>query len=259
MITPYKDKDSGKKEQVAQMFNNIARRYDFLNHFLSLGIDKLWRKKTIRKLKGISENPKILDVATGTGDLAIAALKLNPQKVIGIDISEQMLSFGIKKIQKKNLQHIIELRKGDSENLEFENDSFDGITVAFGVRNFENLSKGISEMFRVLKPKGKTIILEFSKPKVFPVKQIYNFYFKFVLPLFGKIISNDQSAYTYLPESVNEFVCGDTYLPESVYHFPERNEFINELEKVGFKNCTYKPLSFGIAMLYSGYKSENKL
>ncbi|NOQ26375.1 MAG: bifunctional demethylmenaquinone methyltransferase/2-methoxy-6-polyprenyl-1,4-benzoquinol methylase UbiE [Bacteroidales bacterium] len=222
------------------MFNNIARRYDFLNHFLSLGIDNLWRKKAIKCISSIASNPLILDVATGTGDLAIAALKLNPQKVIGIDISTEMLNVGIKKIKRKGYQNLIELKKGDSENLEFDDNTFDGITAAFGVRNFENLDKGLSEMYRVLKPKGKIVILEFSKPRVFPVKQFYNFYFKAILPLLGKIISKDDSAYTYLPESVNQF--------------PERELFIQKLEQVGFKNCSFKPLSFGIASLYWAYK-----
>lgn len=240
MITPYKDNKSGKKEQVAQMFNNIARRYDFLNHFLSLGIDNIWRRKAIHCLKDISAEPVILDVASGTGDLAIAALKLNPKKIIGIDISEEMLNIGIQKINKKGYQNIIELKKGDSENIEFDNDFFDGITVAFGVRNFENLNKGLSEMYRVLKPGGRAVILEFSKPRLFPVKQLYDFYFKAVLPMLGKIISKDSSAYTYLPESVNAF--------------PEREQFIQELENLGFKNCTFKPLSFGIAMIYVGLK-----
>lgn len=240
MITPYKDNKSGKKEQVAQMFNNIARRYDFLNHFLSLGIDNLWRKKAIKCISDIASNPLMLDVASGTGDLAIAALKLNPQKVIGIDISTEMLNVGIKKIERKGYQNLIELKKGDSENLEFDENTFDGITAAFGVRNFENLNKGLSEMYRVLKPKGKIVILEFSKPRIFPVKQFYNFYFKVILPLLGRIISKDNSAYTYLPESVNQF--------------PERELFIQKLEQVGFKNCSFKPLSFGIASLYWAYK-----
>jgi demethylmenaquinone methyltransferase/2-methoxy-6-polyprenyl-1,4-benzoquinol methylase len=240
VITPYKDNKSGKKEQVAEMFNNIAPHYDFLNHFLSLGIDNIWRKKAIKRLVGIVPNPFILDVASGTGDLAIAALKINPQKVIGIDISEEMLNVGIKKIKRKGFQSKIELKKGDSENLEFDENTFDGITAAFGVRNFENLNKGLSEMYRVLKPKGKIVILEFSKPRVFPVKQLYNFYFKVVLPLLGKIISKDNSAYTYLPESVNQF--------------PERELFIKKLEEVGFENCSFKPLSFGIASLYWAFK-----
>ena len=240
MLTPYKNNESGKKEQLAFMFNNIARRYDFLNHFLSLGIDKIWRRKAIKMLEGISSNPILLDVASGTGDLAIAALKLNPKQIIGIDISEEMLRFGMEKIKRKNLDQIIELQKGDSENLEFENELFDGITVAFGVRNFENLSKGLSEMYRVLKPEGMVAILEFSKPKSFPIKQLYNFYFKSVLPFIGKIVSKDNSAYTYLPESVNRF--------------PERKLFIDEMEKVGFKNCNYMQLSFGIASIYSAKK-----
>lgn len=240
MLTPYKNNSSGKKEQVAFMFNNIARRYDFLNHFLSLGIDKIWRRKTINTLKGISESPVLLDVASGTGDLAITALRLKPQKVIGIDISEEMLRFGKEKIKKKGLDHLIFLQKGDSENIEFQDNYFDGVSVAFGVRNFENLNKGLSEMFRVLKPGGKVAVLEFSKPKSFPVKQVYYFYFNRILPLIGKIISKDQSAYTYLPESVNQF--------------PERDEFISELESVGFKDCKFRALSFGIASIYSAVK-----
>lgn len=240
MITPYKNNKSGKKEQVAQMFNHIARRYDFLNHFLSLGIDHLWRKKTIQCLKDISPNSVILDVASGTGDLAIAALKLKPRKIVGIDISEEMLNIGITKIQKKGFQNIIELKKGDSENLEFNNDFFDGVTVAFGVRNFENLSQGLSEMHRVLKPGAKAVILEFSKPRVFPVKQLYHFYFKVILPLLGKAISKDSSAYTYLPESVKAF--------------PETEQFVHLLTKVGFKNCIIKPVSFGIATIYTALK-----
>jgi demethylmenaquinone methyltransferase / 2-methoxy-6-polyprenyl-1,4-benzoquinol methylase len=240
MLTPYKNNKSGKKEQVALMFNNIARRYDFLNHFLSLGIDKIWRRKTIKTLRGIVSNPILLDVASGTGDLAITALKLNPKKIIGIDISEEMLRVGKEKIKKKKLEDIITLQKGDSENIEFESNFFDGVTVAFGVRNYENLNKGLSEMYRVLKSNGKIAILEFSKPKSFPVKQIYNFYFKSILPLVGKLVSKDNAAYTYLPESVRQF--------------PERDLFIKELVKVGFKNCSFIPLSFGIASIYSAEK-----
>ena len=240
MLTPYKNNKSGKKEQVALMFNNIARRYDFLNHFLSLGIDNIWRRKAINTLKGISSSPILLDVASGTGDLAITALKLNPKKVVGIDISEEMLRYGKKKLEKKGLDHVISLQLGDSENIEFNNDYFDGITVAFGVRNFENLNKGLSEMYRVLKSNGKLAVLEFSKPKSFPIKQLYNFYFKRILPFIGKVISKDNSAYTYLPESVIQF--------------PEGKDFIVELEKVGFKNCKTRALSFGIATIYSAKK-----
>jgi len=240
MLTPYKDKESGKKEQVAHMFNNIARRYDFLNHFLSLGIDKIWRRKTIRSLKSIPSDSNLLDVASGTGDLAIAALKLKPQKIVGIDISEKMLGIGMDKIKKKKLDQIISLQQGDSEDIRFEENYFDAITVAFGVRNFENLTKGLSEMYRVLKPNGRVAILEFSKPKQFPLKQIYNFYFKRMLPFIGKIISKDYAAYTYLYDSVSQFSEGE--------------QFIDELKKLGFKNCTYKKLSFGIASIYNANK-----
>ncbi|MBI9053850.1 MAG: bifunctional demethylmenaquinone methyltransferase/2-methoxy-6-polyprenyl-1,4-benzoquinol methylase UbiE [Bacteroidales bacterium] len=240
MLTPYKNNESGKKEQVASMFNNIARRYDFLNHFLSLGIDKIWRRKTIKSLNGIPKNSILLDVASGTGDLAIAALKQKPKQIIGIDISQEMLNVGIDKIKKKKLDHIISLQKGDSENIKFEDNHFDAITVAFGVRNFENLSNGLSEMNRVLRPEGKIAILEFSKPKQFPVKQIYNFYFKRMLPFIGRVISKDYAAYTYLYDSVNQF--------------PEGSQFIAELEKVGFKDCKSRKLSFGIASIYSANK-----
>lgn len=239
MIKPYSNQQSGKKEQVAAMFNNIASRYDFLNHFLSLGIDKIWRKKAINCLKDISAS-RILDVATGTADLAIESLRLNPENVIGIDISDQMLEVGLQKIKKKNLTGIISLQKADSENIPFSDNSFDAITVAFGVRNFENLNKGLSEMYRVLKPKGRAVILEFSKPYKFPVKQFYTFYFKVILPLIGRVISNDKSAYTYLPDSVMQF--------------PEKDEFINKLKSVGFTDCSYKSLSFGIASIYLGNK-----
>ncbi|MGM0406452.1 MAG: bifunctional demethylmenaquinone methyltransferase/2-methoxy-6-polyprenyl-1,4-benzoquinol methylase UbiE [Bacteroidota bacterium] len=240
MLTPYKDQKSGKKEQVALMFNNIARRYDFLNHFLSLGIDKLWRKKAINCLRDIEVNSKILDIASGTGDLAIQALKLKPEKIIGIDISSEMLKIGHEKIKQKKLDKIITLQKGDAENLEFADQYFDGITVAFGVRNFENLQKGLTEMYRVLKPGGQVVILEFSKPGSFPVKQFYQFYFHFILPVIGKLVSKDQSAYTYLPESV--------------HLFPEKLQFISELEKAGFENCTFKELTFGIATIYEAEK-----
>jgi len=236
---PYSNQQTGKKEQVAAMFNNIARRYDFLNHFLSLGIDIIWRRKAINRLKDI--HPKqILDVATGTADLAIEALRLNPERILGIDISDQMLELGKQKIRKKNCNHIIDLQKGDSENIQFSDHSFDAVTVAFGVRNFENLEKGLSEIFRVLKPKGRLIVLEFSKPNRFPVKQFYHFYFKVVLPLIGRIVSKDKSAYTYLPESV--------------MRFPEKVNFINLLEQIGFKKCSFQSLSFGIACIYIGNK-----
>ena len=167
-VKPYYKEDQSKKEEVAEMFNNISKRYDFLNHFLSMGIDKIWRKKEIKILG--ENNPKvILDIATGTGDFAVEALKLNPTKIIGIDISQGMLDVGIEKMKKKKVDHIIELKLADSESLPFEDNYFDGYTVGFGVRNFENLEKGLSEMLRVLKPNGKAVILEFSKPKKFTI------------------------------------------------------------------------------------------
>lgn len=221
------------------MFNSIAPRYDFLNRFLSLGIDRGWRKKAIRSLKDI-EPKYILDVATGTADLAIEALKLNPVKVTGVDISSLMLKVGDDKIRAKNLTHKIELVKGDSEHLLFADNSFDAITVAFGVRNFEHLQKGIDEMYRVLKPGGKIAVLEFSKPKSFPFKQIYNFYFSAILPTWGGIISKNKNAYTYLPESVQ--------------HFPEGTEFIAYLNRSGFKEAKSNTLTFGICSLYTALK-----
>lgn len=234
-VIPYKENTSSKKEQVATMFNNISKKYDFLNHFLSLGIDILWRKKAIRLLKK-SQPKHILDIATGTGDFAIEALKLNPNKIIGIDISEGMLAVGKEKIKNKKLQDIIELKLGDSEKLDFDDNVFDAYTVGFGVRNFENLEKGLSEMLRVLKPNGTGIILEFSKPKSFPIKQLYNLYFNELLPRIGKLISKDDTAYTYLPESVNAF--------------PEGDEFVKILRKLGYKNINAIPLLFGIASIY---------
>jgi len=232
-------KTESKKQQVRTMFNNIAHRYDFLNHFLSVGIDYSWRRKAI-KIIG-KNNPKtILDVATGTGDLAIAAMKLNPEKIIGIDIAEDMVEVGKKKIRKKNLEQIIQLQTGDSENIQFNDNYFDAAMVAFGVRNFENLEKGLSEMYRVLKTGGEVMILEFSKPAKFPVKQFYNFYFRYILPFLGRLISGDKAAYTYLPDSVSEF--------------PHGKEFLNILTKVGFKDPIHKPLTFGIASIYTGRK-----
>ncbi|MBP6335747.1 MAG: bifunctional demethylmenaquinone methyltransferase/2-methoxy-6-polyprenyl-1,4-benzoquinol methylase UbiE, partial [Bacteroidia bacterium] len=204
IIAPYKNSNLNKKQQVAKMFNNIAWRYDFLNHFLSFGIDRYWRKQAISHLKK-SKPGVILDVATGTADLAIAALKLNPVKVYGIDISEDMLNIGRQKLIKKNLRGKIELLESDSENLIFEDNKFDAITVGFGVRNFENLEKGLSEMLRVLKPDGKAVILEFSKPKSAIVRQFYSFYSSKICPWLGKVISKDAAAYTYLNESVEAF------------------------------------------------------
>ena len=238
-VLPYKDKDTSKKEQIAAMFNSISGKYDFLNHFLSLGIDVLWRKRAVRLLK--KHQPKlILDVATGTGDFAIEALSLNPEKIIGVDISEGMLSVGREKLIKKNLTKKIELLSGDSEVLPFDDNFFDAVIVSFGVRNFENLEKGLSDMLRVLKPGGKVVILEFSKPKSFPFKQIYQFYFQWILPKIGKLISKNHAAYTYLPDSVEAF--------------PDGDDFLNILNKIGFQKNQCTPLTLGISSIYSGSK-----
>lgn len=238
-VLPYKDKSDTKKKQVAEMFDSISGNYDFLNHFLSLGIDIRWRKKAIKMLKDLKPK-QILDIATGTGDFAIESLKLSPEKVIGVDISEGMLNVGRKKMKNKGYSNIIDMQSGDSENLHFEDNTFDAVIVAFGVRNFENLGKGLSEMYRVLRPGGRAIILEFSKPTVFPFKQLYNFYFRWILPKIGKVVSKDNAAYTYLPESVNEFPFG--------------NDFLKILDKTGYKNTKCKPLTLGISSIYVGEK-----
>ena len=238
-ILPYKDSSEGKKEQVATMFDNISKRYDLLNHVLSLGIDVIWRKKAIKMLR--DDHPKlILDIATGTGDFAIEALALHPEKIIGVDISAGMLEEGRKKLKKKKLEDRIELQMGDSEKLLFPENKFDAVIVSFGVRNFENLEKGLADMFRVLKPGGKTVIVEFSKPEKFPMKQGYNFYFKHILPRIGKLVSKDNDAYTYLPESVQAFPYGE--------------KFLDILKEIGFKNVKCKPLTFGISAIYIGEK-----
>ncbi len=237
---PYSDSTVSKKEQVELMFDNISGKYDFLNHFLSGGIDILWRKKAVKILK--SYHPKfILDVATGTADFAIEALATQPDKIIGIDLSEGMLSHGREKLKNRKLDHIITLIKGDSENLPFEANTFDAVIVSYGVRNFENLEKGLANIFKVLKPNAPLIVLEFSKPKSFPIKQIYNIYFKFALPLIGKLISKDASAYTYLPESVEKF--------------PDGTQFTDILTKLGYKSCQNIPLTFGISSIYVGQKT----
>ena len=238
VVKPY-DSGKSKKEEVAQMFNNISANYDFLNHFLSLGIDHLWRKKAVKQLQ--KQQPKvILDLATGTGDFAIACLALNPEKIIGMDISSGMLEVGKQKMKKRAFDNIIDMQLGDSENMPFEAATFDAITVGFGVRNYENLEKGLSEMLRVLKPGGQAVILEFSKPKAFPVKQLFGFYSKVLIPLFGKYISKDERAYTYLPESVAAF--------------PEGTDMMNVLQKVGYHAHKQIRLSGGIASIYIGQK-----
>ena len=221
------------------MFNNIAPRYDFLNHFLSFGIDKIWRRNAIRLL--MTHSPvEILDVATGTGDFAIAALKTGARHVTGIDISDAMLEVGRSKIETLGLRDRIKLEKGDSEALNFEDNSFDAVTVAFGVRNFEDLPRGINELFRVLKPGGMVCVLEFSKPKKFPVKQFYGFYSFYILPFLGRLFSNDRSAYQYLPESVELF--------------PDGEDFLAILKKSGFSETRQYRQTFGVATIYTGMK-----
>lgn len=239
VVKPYNSDDSSKKEEVAEMFNNISKRYDFLNHFLSLGIDKLWRKKAIRQLVDVQPK-RILDIATGTGDFAVAALKLDPEEVVGVDISQGMLDMGIKKMKKRGYEDIITMTLGDSEKLPFDDDSFDALTVGFGVRNYENLEKGLSDMLRVLKPGAKAVILEFSKPKKFPIKQLFGFYSKRLIPFFGRLISKDKRAYAYLPESVAAF--------------PEGEAFEEIMTKTGYKYVHSIPVSGGIATIYCGIK-----
>lgn len=238
-VTPYPGQDGSKKEQVARMFDNISPKYDLLNRVLSFGIDQYWRKVAIGMLR--SQNPKhILDVATGTADFAIAALALNPQKVIGVDISAGMLDMGRVKLKERNLNERIELVQADSARLPFSDQQFDAATVAFGVRNFEVLGDGLADIYRVLRPNGKLIVLEFSKPTLFPVKQLYYLYSRYVLPLIGRTISRDKTAYTYLPESVAAF--------------PEGKDFLDYMERAGYRNLQQKRLTFGICSIYSGQK-----
>lgn len=239
-VVPYHPDSGTKKEQVADMFNNISKTYDFLNHFLSLGIDVIWRKKAINELKEVK--PKLmLDVATGTGDFAFEALSiLKPEQIIGVDISQGMLDIAQQKIEKRGKSGQFEVKLGDSEKLPFEDNQFDAVTVAYGVRNFEDLEKGLADMQRVLKPGGKAVILEFSKPKVFPIKQLYWFYFTCITPAIGKIFSKDARAYSYLPESVKVF--------------PGGRDFTAQMDKAGFKNTKCRPLAFGICSIYSGTK-----
>lgn len=238
-VAPYQDSDKNKKQQVEQMFDNIAPKYDFLNHFLSLGIDKLWRRKAVRILQKYQPK-RILDVATGTGDFAIASSRLDVDEIVGFDLSEQMIRVGEAKVKKLALDSLIHFRKGDSENMPFEDDSFDAITVAFGVRNFETLQNGLNEFRRVLKRNGVAIILEFSKPKHFPFKQLYRFYFFHILPFIGGLVSKDSSAYSYLPESVMAF--------------PDDQDMLTILSGTGFNQVRQHRLTFGIATIYVAQK-----
>lgn len=231
-----------EKNEIELMFDSIAWRYDFLNHFLSFGIDRIWRKKAI-KIIGRTHKPSfILDVATGTGDLAIASLRLNPTKVTGIDISNKMLEAGQNKIDRKGLSERIELISGDSEKIGFDDNYFDVAMVAFGVRNFRNLLKGLCEMHRVIQPGGLIMILEFSKPVTFPFREVFNFYFLNILPFFGRLFSKNKRAYRYLPDSVMSF--------------PDNEVFIKFLNKAGFRDVRQKKLTFGVATIYTGIKTE---
>lgn len=238
-VTPYKNSELGKKEQVTKMFDTISKDYDGLNRVISFGIDIKWRKRVVAILK--KERPRsILDIATGTGDLAIALVKTGAQKIVGLDISPGMLAVGKDKIKHKNLDSTIEMVVGDSEKLSFEDNSFDAVTVSFGVRNFETLETGLSEILRVLKPKGTLVILETSVPTKTPYKQGYHLYTKYMLPLIGKLFSQDNSAYGYLSESAAVFPHGQT--------------FNNILLKIGFIEVTNKPQTFGVASIYVAKK-----
>lgn len=231
--------ERGKKEQVKEMFNSISDTYDRLNHVLSLGIDKRWRRKAVEILANDKPN-KILDIATGTGDFAIKLHECLGAKITGVDISEGMLQVGRKKIKDSNLESYIDLELGDSEYLCFSDNSFDAVTVAFGVRNFENLEKGIREMYRVTKENGKVVILEFSKPVNFPFKQLYSLYSFHILPILGGLFSKNRDAYIYLPESVRKF--------------PDGKEFLEVMRDCGLSNCCQKRLSLGIVTIYIGEK-----
>lgn len=239
IITPYKSSTQGKKEQVAQMFDAISGNYDSLNRVISFGIDVKWRKKVVELVS--EKNPKtILDIATGTGDLAIMMVNTTAEKIIGLDISQGMLDVGIKKITSKNLNHKIEMLNADSEAMPFEDNSFDAITVAFGIRNFENLDKGLSEILRVLKPNGVFVILETSNPTKTPYKQGYFLYTKYLLPIIGKLFSKDKVAYGYLSESASVFPFGEA--------------LNNILKKNGFIEVLAKPQTFGVATIYTATK-----
>jgi demethylmenaquinone methyltransferase/2-methoxy-6-polyprenyl-1,4-benzoquinol methylase len=238
-VKPYNNQSGTKKEQVAEMFNRIAPRYDLLNRLLSFGVDRIWRRRVINLLTDL-KMPYILDVATGTGDLAIEAAKLKTTLIYAVDISSEMLSVARTKVLKRGLQHTVFLKEGDSEALPFDKNTFDAVTVAFGVRNFGDLNKGLSEITRVLKPGAKLIVLEFSKPSVFPIKQLYNFYFSYVLPLWGGLISGDKAAYKYLPASV--------------MNFPEGEQFSDELRKAGLLPTREWRQTFGVATIYVAEK-----
>jgi len=238
-VIPYKESELGKKEQVTQMFDNVSSNYDFLNRILTFGIDVSWRKKVVKFVT--DQNAKtVLDIATGTGDLAIMLAQAKIDKVTGLDISEGMLAVGKKKVAQLNLENKIEMVLGDSEKLPFQDHAFDAITVGFGVRNFEDLEKGLSEIYRVLKPKGSFVVLETSQPTKFPIKQGFTFYSKYIIPTVGKMFSKDKNAYSYLPESAAVFPYGEV--------------FNNILLKIGFKSSKVYPQTFGAATIYQAIK-----
>lgn len=238
-VTPYKNTKRTKKEQVTAMFDKVSGNYDALNRLMTFGLDVKWRKRVVSIIKPRSPQ-HILDIATGTGDFALMLAKLNPKKIIGLDLSAGMLAVGKKKVEDKNLSHLIEMVQGDSEDLPFKDNTFDAITVGFGVRNFENLDKGLQEIHRVLAPKGIFVVLETAQPEKFPMKQGYKFYAKYIIPTFGKLLSKDKRAYEYLPESAATFPYGE--------------EFNNILTKNGFNNTTDQPLTFGVASIYTATK-----
>jgi len=241
-ITPYKDSSLSKKDQVTQMFDNISGSYDGLNRVISLGIDVKWRKKVVELVA--RKNPEnILDIATGTGDLAILMTQTSAKKIVGLDLSVGMLDVGKQKIIDKNLSDKIEMVVGDSENIPYPDNYFDAITVSFGIRNFETLEKGLAEIYRVLKPNGIFVILETSVPTKFPFKQGYAFYTKLILPLIGKIFSKDNNAYGYLSESAANFPFGET--------------LNNILRKISFIECKAMPQTFGVATIYTATKKQN--
>ncbi len=230
----------GKKQEVESMFDAIAPRYDLLNRVLSLGIDQVWRKQAIKVAGAALDRPprRILDVATGTADLAIESLKLGPQEVIGVDIAEEMLEVGRGKLRERKLDHRITLQRGDAENLNFDDGAFDLALVAFGVRNFEDLGRGLQELGRVLRPGGALVVLEFSRPRAFPMRQLYGFYSSHILPRVGRAVSGDSGAYDYLPESIQVF--------------PDGTDFLREMEQAGFGELMEQRLTFGVASLYRG-------
>jgi demethylmenaquinone methyltransferase/2-methoxy-6-polyprenyl-1,4-benzoquinol methylase len=234
-ITPYGQADKAKKAQVAEMFDNISHRYDFLNHFLSLGIDITWRRKAIRMLKPLKPQV-VVDIATGTGDFALEASRLKPRRIIGLDISEGMLTVGRQKVARRGLSATIEMVQADSEALPYPDNFCQAITVGFGVRNFEHLEKGLAEIYRILSPGGACIILEPAVPRRFPVRQLVLFYYKTLLPLFGRLFSKDHRAYSYLPETIQAFPVGE--------------QFLDICRRQGFRNCRFKPLTLGICALY---------